>query len=73
MRQYAWLDFYEGRWLLLAGNLRDPVRSWVDKDVALAQLKEEGWKITGPHPKRLSVKQNSRQRIYGYAMMRIVH
>ena len=67
MRQYAWLDFHGGIWLLLTGNVRDPVQTWVGRDVALSQLKEEGWKITGPHPKRLSVKQVSRQRIYGYA------
>ena len=73
MRQLAWLDFYGWMWLLLNGNPKEPVRSWVFKDAAIAQLREEGWKISGPHPKRLLMKRDSRQRIYGYAMARIVH
>jgi hypothetical protein len=52
--------------------LKDPVRSWVDRDAALAQLKDEGWTITGLHPNRLPMKQDSRQRICGCATMRTV-
>jgi hypothetical protein len=37
-----------------------------DNDAALAQLKDEGRTITGPHPNRLSTKQDPRQGIYGY-------
>ena len=59
--QFGWLDLFGERWLLLTGNLKYPVRSWVDKKSALAELREEGWTISG-HPskrrfsKRLSPK-----------------
>jgi len=70
--QFAWLDLFGGRWLLLDGNLKYPARSWLDEEVALTQLKEEGWTISGPHRERLS-RQKSRRRSYGYAMKRTVH
>jgi hypothetical protein len=73
MNEYAWLDLYGGIWLLLTGKTDEKARKWVDKNVALAELREEGWTITGPHPKRLSIKQDPRKRIYGYAMTRTVH
>ncbi len=73
MRQYAWLDLYGGMWLLLTGKPNEPVRRWADKDSALAELREEGWTITGPPPKRFLIKQDPRQRIYGYGLTRTVH
>jgi hypothetical protein len=70
--EFAWLDLFGGRWLLLNGDLQYPARSWADEDAALAQLEEEGWIITGPHRKQLSmIKQRRRSR--GYAMTRTVH
>lgn len=57
---------------LLTGDLRDPVRSWVDEEIALARMKEEVWTLTGPHPRWLPLIK-SRQRGRGYAMMRVVH
>jgi len=66
--QFAWLDHYGERWLLLNGNLRYPARSWTDKNAALAELRQEGWTMK-PLVKRRSLKS----RIFGYAMMRTVH
>lgn len=66
--QFAWLDLFGGRWLLLDANLKYPARSWVDKAVALAELQEEGWKI-----KPVRKRRNARQETVGYAMMRTVH
>ncbi len=66
--QFAWLDLLGGRWLLLNGNLQCPARSWSDVEVALSELKEEGWKIAGPRRRR---SRKSEQR--GYAMVRTVH
>ena len=73
MRQCAWLDFYRGKWHLLTGKQSDPVRIWVDKQVALPALAEEGWAIFEPYPKRFLVKAKPRERFYGYGLMRTVH
>jgi len=70
--QFAWLDLFGGRWLLLNEDLQYPARSWADEEVAIAQLREEGWKIAGPYRKRLSMTK-PRRRSRGYAMMRVVH
>ena len=70
--QFAWLDVFGGRWLLLDSNLKYPARSWADEGVALAELREEGWTIK-PHLKRFPKRMRSSRRSYGYAMMRAVH
>ncbi len=70
--QFAWLDLFGGRWLLLNGNLKYPARSWKDEKTALEELREEGWTITGPQRKYFRGKKSSRKN-YGYAMMRTVH
>ena len=72
MRQYAWLDLHGGVWLLVTANPNEPSRRRTDEDAALAELKEEGWTITGPHPKRLLIKQHPRQRLCGYELTRTV-
>jgi hypothetical protein len=59
-------------WLLLTGNPKDPVGTWVDENVALTPLKEESWIINGPYPKQISKKQVPRESVYGYAMMRTI-
>jgi hypothetical protein len=73
MHEYAWLEFYRGKWHLLTGKQTDPVRIWVDKKVALSALVEEGWEISGPHPKQFPIKKKPRERFYGYALTRVVH
>jgi len=72
MDQFAWLDLFGGRWLLLDANRKYPARIWANEEVALAELREEGWKITGPHRTGLSM-TNPRQKSRGYAMMRTIH
>jgi hypothetical protein len=67
MPQYAWLDFYGGIWHLITDKPKERVRKWVNREAALAELREEGWTIEGPHPKR------PRGRFYGYGLMRTVH
>ena len=74
--QFAWLDLFGGKWILLDGNFKYPARSWSDENAALAQLKEEGWIISRSFRKRLSKHismDNSRQKSRGYAMMRTIH
>jgi hypothetical protein len=73
MRQYAWLDFYRGKWRLLTGKQNDPVRIWMDKQVSLPALAGEGWEISGPYPKRFPIKKKPRERFYGYGRTRVVH
>lgn len=64
--EFAWLDLFEDKWLLLNGNHKCAARSWRDEKAALEQLKEEGWRIT-----RLSRK--SRYGNQAYAVMRTIH
>jgi hypothetical protein len=73
MHQYAWLDFYRGKWHLVTGKQTDPVWIWIDRQAALDTLVEEGWEVSGPYPKRFPVKTKARERLYGYAATRLVH
>jgi hypothetical protein len=70
--EFAWLDHFGGRWVLLNGDLQYPARSWTNEEAALAQLQEEGWTIEGPHRKRTSMTKPHRKS-RGYAMTRTVH
>ena len=65
--QYAWLELDRGMWRLFTDKPEEPVRKWVNRETALAELREEGWTIDGPHPKR------PRKRFYGYGLRRMVH
>jgi hypothetical protein len=71
--QYAWLDLCQGIWQLLTGRSNAPTRRWISKDIALVELTQEGWTITGPYPKRSSKQRDSQHKICGYGLMRVVH
>ena len=71
MPQFAWLELVEDTWLLLNNNFKYPARTWMDRNVALAELREEGWTVK-PHRKRRAV-TDPKQKIRGYAMMRTIH
>ena len=74
--QYAWLNLFGGKWVLLDGNLKHPARSWPDENLALAQLKEEGWTISGSHqkhPSNLTSMNRPKRKSRGYTMTRTVH
>jgi hypothetical protein len=75
MQQFAWLDLFGGRWLLLNGSHKYPARSWDDEEMALADLIDEGWTIIESSPKRRSrrLSSKSRRRSRGYAMTRTIH
>ncbi len=53
MHKFAWLELYQGRWHLMTGDPDIGIDRWTDKDLALNQLTEEGWTISGPYPKRI--------------------
>ena len=65
--QYARLELDRGMWHLFTDRRKKPVRRWVNREIALAELRDEGWTVTGPYPKK------ARERFYGYALMRAVH
>jgi len=74
--QYAWLELDRGMWHLLTDVHAEPQaakRKWADRDAAFAELKEEGWEITGPYPGRLPIKIKTNLRFYGYGLIRTLH
>jgi len=70
MNRYAWLEFNGGTWRLLTGNPENPSRSWADRRLALSELAEEGWKISGPFPKRLGLDSTSNESLPGFILSR---
>jgi hypothetical protein len=42
-------------WLLFTDKPEEAVRIWDHEALALAQLREEGWEISGPYAKKQSV------------------
>ncbi len=63
--QFAWLELDGGMWHLLTGirdEPREAARKWADRDEAFAELREEGWEITGPYPAGLPIKPKTNQR-----------
>jgi hypothetical protein len=75
-QQIAWLELHGGMWHLLTDVREESVngsRKWADKKAAISELSEEGWKISGPYPNRLSRKLNLGDRFHGYALMRSIH
>ncbi len=72
MNRYAWLDFDGGTWCLLTDSSENSSRTWADKSAALCELAEEGWKISGPFPKRLDLDPESIHGPYGFILCRAV-
>jgi hypothetical protein len=76
MPQLAWLEFNDGRWHLIADVRADPSpenRIWSNEDGALAELKEEGWIVSGCYPNELSDKLGLGDKFHGYGLMRTVY
>jgi hypothetical protein len=74
--RYAWLEFHRGVWLLLTDDKNEPAeaaRTWIDRKTALSDLVAEGWTISGPFPRRMTVEMDSKRRFYGFALTRTVH
>jgi hypothetical protein len=72
MNRYAWLEFNGRTWHLLTSNPENAPRSWDDKGSALSDLAEEGWRISGPFPKRQGLDPTSNQSSYGFILSRAV-
>jgi hypothetical protein len=73
VRQLACLDYYRGKWRLMTGNSKDPIRQWTEKYAALLELADEGWKISGPHPKKPLRNADSRWELRWYSLERLLH
>ena len=54
MNQLAWLDFYCGQWRLATSVRGNPVRKWVDREIALSDLAGEGWIAVEPLSEQVS-------------------
>ena len=48
--QLAWVGFDRGVWLLFTDRPEESIREWDHEAVVLAQLRDEGWEISGPYP-----------------------
>ncbi len=72
MNRYAWLDFEGGAWHLLTDSPESLPRRWADRNLALSQLAEEGWSISGPFPRRSGPDPASNQGLYGFILSRAV-
>ncbi len=73
MRQYGWLNFHGGCWHLITGNSKDPDRKWINRDLALSDLRAEGWVIDGPGGREPTIKHDAGRHLYGYGLRRTVH
>ncbi len=72
MYQHAKLVFHEGLWHFRIDGLEGGAQAWSDKETALTELAERGWKIDGPYPKRLDAALRIRLGILGYSLVRSV-
>jgi hypothetical protein len=73
MPELAWLNFLKGEWLLVTSDNERNMRKWVDRELALRELEEEGWTITAPASRDPGCARNLHRRLLGYRLMRTVH
>jgi hypothetical protein len=76
MHQVVSPEFNAGKWHLLTDVREKPSpenRNWPDTHSALAELNEEGWKISGHYPNELSEKLGIGDKYQGYGLMRTIH
>ena len=76
MPRYAWLEQEDGKWHFLTSLFADPVdstRKWADRECALVELMDEGWKIIRPYPRNSFAERQSGNNLFGYGLMRTVH
>jgi hypothetical protein len=74
LRCYAWLEYEAGLWHFLASPFDSPaetVRKWPDKQEALDELENEGWKIVRAYPDHFS--ENSSNSYFGYGLQRMIN
>ena len=73
MPRYAWLEFNEGKWHFLTNLYSQPAEStrwWSDRQIAVRELLEEGWKIVREYP-RMHRDGEEGEAVTGYGLTRI--
>jgi hypothetical protein len=74
LQRYAWLECESDLWHFLASPFANPAestRKWPDKQEALDELENEGWKVVRPYPERFC--ENSDSNYFGYGLQRIIN
>ena len=65
--EVAWLSCLKGEWLLVTGDEKRQIRRWVDRELALRDLSDEGWTIIKSRHK------HARIRFPGVCLRRTIH
>jgi hypothetical protein len=76
MREYAWLELYKGMWHLITDLRAKPGmsgRNWPNVDAAIAELGEEGWKVSESYQNRLAEKLDLTKKVQGFALKRTIN
>jgi hypothetical protein len=75
MQRYAWLEYDNSMWHLLADLSADPeesARRWLDRQDALSELMAEGWIMISRHPSGLTSRETGEE-VYVYGFGRTAH
>ena len=75
MQRYAWLEYDNSMWHLLADLSADPeesARRWLDRQDALSELRAEGWIMISRHPSGLTSRETGEE-VYVYGFSRMAH
>ena len=73
MPELAWLSCLRGEWLLVTRDSESDLRKWSDPHLALKDLENEGWIVTGLLAREFKAILNPRRRLRGYCLRRTVH
>ncbi|MBN1568296.1 MAG: hypothetical protein JXA73_10655 [Acidobacteria bacterium] len=74
--RYAWLEHEKGVWHFLTDLFADPsesTRRWTNRQLALDELRNEGWTIVGSYPDNGSTPRPACGGSSGYGLMRAGH
>ena len=63
--------FHDGLWYFRMDDDEGSPRAWMDLDTALADLANQGWKISRQYPKGFGSALRSRLGLFGYLLERI--
>jgi hypothetical protein len=73
MPELAWLSFLKGEWLFVTSDNERDLRKWVDRELALRELENEGWTIAGSPSRDPDRERDLHRRLLGYRLKRTVH
>jgi hypothetical protein len=73
MPEVAWLSCLKGEWLLVTGDEQRHIRKWVDRELALRDLSDEGWTIIRSRKRHDGIGRYPGMRFPGVCLRRTVH